>query len=97
MTTQKESQSSSITILAASKLFTGKPGEWISDPAVVIHDEKVVWVGKESELPLEYRAGKQERYPDATILPGFIENHAHLGTEWRKHPEPDISEPTVIA
>ena len=87
---------SSAWVLFASALFTGKPGERISDAAVVITDGSIAWAGPSDELPEQYRSYRQEHYDDATILPGLIETHAHLGTEWRSHPEPDISDPQTI-
>lgn len=87
---------SSAWVLFASALFTGKPGERISDAAVVITDDSIAWAGPSDELPEQYRSYRQEHYDDATILPGLIETHAHLGTEWRSHPEPDISDPQAI-
>jgi 5-methylthioadenosine/S-adenosylhomocysteine deaminase len=47
-------------------------GPPISDGAVSIEDDRIVAVGAASEL------GKGERFPDAVILPGFVNAHSHL-------------------
>lgn len=81
----------------ATHLFTGKPGDpLLGNAALVIEGDEIAWVGNADELPERYRAYPQERFEDSTILPGLVEVHAHLGTEWRLHPEPGTIDPSMI-
>lgn len=60
-------------LIQADRLFDGK--EMKTDMAVLIEDGKVKQVGKPEDLK---RSGqKQIDLGDATIMPGFIEMHAH--------------------
>jgi 5-methylthioadenosine/S-adenosylhomocysteine deaminase len=47
-------------------------GEPIEDGAVAIEDGRIAAVGPAAEL------GEGERFPDAAIVPGFVNAHAHL-------------------
>jgi 5-methylthioadenosine/S-adenosylhomocysteine deaminase len=47
-------------------------GEPIEDGAVVIRDGRIEAVGRSAEL------GRGEHYPDAAIIPGFVNAHTHL-------------------
>jgi cytosine/adenosine deaminase-related metal-dependent hydrolase len=47
-------------------------GPPIRDGAVSIEDDRIVAVGAATEL------GEGERFPDAVILPGFVNAHSHL-------------------
>ena len=49
----------------------------IADAALVLHDDRIAWVGPRSELD---SAGADQRIDGAgrTVVPGFVESHSHL-------------------
>lgn len=79
-------------VLTAPRLFTGRRGCWIEDGALVITGDRIAWAGSVNELPSEYAAYPVEPHPDATILPGFVETHAHLGG-FAYNFDPDVPDP----
>jgi imidazolonepropionase-like amidohydrolase len=64
-------------VLTAPRVLTG--GQAISDGAVVLGDRTVDWVGPAAALSAEYAARPRTDYPGATIMPGLIDAHVHLG------------------
>ncbi|MGH3380685.1 MAG: amidohydrolase family protein [Actinoallomurus sp.] len=64
-------------VLTAPLVMTGS--ETVTDGAVVIGDDVVRWAGSAQELPTEYAGLPRTGYPDATIMPGLIDGHVHLG------------------
>jgi imidazolonepropionase-like amidohydrolase len=64
-------------VLTAPRVITGS--QTVADGAVVLGDLLVSWVGPVAGLPLEYAAWPRTDYPGATILPGLIDCHVHLG------------------
>ncbi len=64
-------------VLTAPRVLTG--GQAISDGAVVLGDRTVDWAGPTAALPAEYAARPRTDYPGATIMPGLIDAHVHLG------------------
>ena len=66
-------------VLTATRVFTGRRGGILDDGAVVVVDGKVAWVGPRGQVPDEYAALPVEDHPSATIMPGMVETHAHLG------------------
>src|ERR1700735_2507745 len=64
-------------ILTAPRVITGS--QTVADGAVALGDRLVSWVGPAAGLPLEYAAWPRADYPGATILPGLIDSHVHLG------------------
>ena len=81
-------------VITAEKIFTGRRGVTIDDPAVVIVGGRVAWVGSLPELPAEYQALPVEEHPGATIMPGLVETHAHLGG-FAYNAEPNVPDPEV--
>lgn len=63
--------------LTAPRVITGS--QTVADGAVALGDRLVSWVGPAADLPLEYAAWPRADYPGATILPGLIDSHVHLG------------------
>ncbi len=63
-------------VLTAPRVMTGD--ETVADGAVLIGDRTVDW-GPAAALPAEYAARPRTDYPDATIMPGLIDSHVHLG------------------
>ena len=64
-------------ILTAPLVLTGDGT--VTDGAVVIGDATVHWAGPLHALPAEFAALPRTGYPGATILPGMIDSHVHLG------------------
>lgn len=66
--------------VSAGRILTGRPGEELIDGCLVFDTGQIHWVGPRAELPAEYAQLRIEEYPSATILPGLVETHAHLGS-----------------
>ena len=64
-------------VLTAPRVITGS--ETVVDGAVVLGDRLVSWAGRAQALPEEYGGLPRTDYPGATILPGLIDSHVHLG------------------
>jgi imidazolonepropionase-like amidohydrolase len=64
-------------VLTAPRVLTGDQA--VSNGAVVLGDRTVDWVGPVAALPGEHVALPRTDYPDATIMPGLIDAHVHLG------------------
>ena len=64
-------------VLTAPRVMTGS--ETVADGAVVFGDRLVSWAGRAQALPEEYGGLPRTDYPGATILPGLIDSHVHLG------------------
>jgi imidazolonepropionase-like amidohydrolase len=64
-------------VLGAPRVITGS--QIIADGAVVLGGRTVSWVGAAAALPGEYAAQPRTDYPGATIMPGLIDSHVHLG------------------
>jgi imidazolonepropionase-like amidohydrolase len=64
-------------VLTAPRVITGS--ETVADGAVVLGDRLVSWAGRAQALPEEYGGLPRTDYPGATILPGLIDSHVHLG------------------
>jgi len=53
----------------------------IQSGTIVVKEGRALWVGKTSELPKDYRLGKDGQEIDAkgkVVMPGFIDSHTHL-------------------
>ncbi|NMM98658.1 amidohydrolase family protein [Bifidobacterium olomucense] len=92
----RETLSKNNRVIAAGIVFTGVPGQVIRNGAVAIAGKRIEWVGSDADLPAQYRSWPYEQYPDSTVLPGLVEAHAHLGTEWREQSEPDVIDPLPL-
>lgn len=79
-------------VLTAARIFTGRRGGWITDGAVALTGRVIAWVGKVSDIPSEYADYPVEAHPHATITPGFVETHAHLGG-FAYNFDPDVPDP----
>jgi imidazolonepropionase-like amidohydrolase len=64
-------------VLGAPRVITGP--ETVTDGAVVIGDRLLEWAGPAAGLPARYASWPRTDYPGATILPGLIDSHVHLG------------------
>ena len=50
----------------------------IENAAIVWMDEKIEWVGKESEIPEKYRSGMSFDADGNMVVPGLVDCHTHL-------------------
>ena len=64
-------------VLTAPRVLTGDA--MVTGGAVVTGDATVQWAGPLRALPAEFAALPLTDYPGATILPGLIDSHVHLG------------------
>ncbi len=64
-------------VLTAPRVLTGD--ETVTDGAVVLGGTVLDWVGPAAALPAEYLVLPRADYPGATIMPGLIDSHVHLG------------------
>ena len=58
-------------------MITG--GATIADGALVLDGEHITWVGPRAELPSVYDGSARADYGAASIVPGLIDGHVHLG------------------
>lgn len=79
-------------VITAARIFTGRRGALIDDGAVALRGRQISWVGSSKQLPEEFASVPVEAHPDATITPGFVETHAHLGG-FAYDFEPDVPDP----
>jgi imidazolonepropionase len=49
----------------------------VDDAAVVVDDSMIGWVGREEELPVEYRSDAMLSVGGSAVLPGFVDSHTH--------------------
>lgn len=61
---------------AISELYT--PFERVSDAALVIEGDTVLWVGREADLPAEHQNLPVENLGGRGVLPGLVDCHTHL-------------------
>jgi imidazolonepropionase-like amidohydrolase len=71
-------------VLTAPRVITGD--HTVTDGAVVIGDKFLDWVGPAEALPAEYAALTRTDYRGATIMPGLIDSHVHLGFDGGPNP-----------
>lgn len=68
-----------VTVLKAARLFDAVDGQLRTDGVIVIEGGRIVRVGGNDALPA---AARVIDLGDATLLPGFIDAHAHLAFEF---------------
>jgi imidazolonepropionase-like amidohydrolase len=71
-------------VLTAPRVITG--AGTVIEGAVAVGDETVRWAGARDALPEEFAAWPRADYQDATILPGLIDSHVHLGFDGGPRP-----------
>lgn len=76
--TSSKPAASTITVLKAAHLFDGKSGALISPGLIVVKDERIVAVGKDSAIPA---SAQVIDLGDATLVPGFIDAHTHIASD----------------
>ena len=71
-------------VLTAPRVLTG--AEAVADGAVVIGGSTIDWAGPAAALPAGHAGLPRTDYPGATILPGLIDGHVHLGFDGGPQP-----------
>lgn len=67
-------------LLNADRVITARAGVVHEPGAVLIEDRTIRWVGAPTELPSDLAAGAERiDLGPATVLPGLIDAHVHLG------------------
>ena len=67
------------TVLTAARVIDGNGGPPIADGGVLIRGERIERVGARGDLRASEGARVDHHdYPDATILPGFVDGHTHI-------------------
>jgi imidazolonepropionase-like amidohydrolase len=67
------------TMLTADRLIDGSGTDPVRDAAVVLDGERIAWAGAATSVPHRYRdRAAVRRYPGCTLLPGFVDAHAHF-------------------
>ena len=68
-------------LIKDSKIFTAnQDNPVITDGAIAISDDKIVWIGQSSDIPQSYMSNAQRliSLPTGWITPGLIDCHTHL-------------------
>ncbi len=55
----------------------------INKPLVITKNSEIIWVGEEKKAPVLHKNTKHHFLDNSTILPGLIDTHAHLLSEWK--------------
>jgi imidazolonepropionase-like amidohydrolase len=71
-----------ITIIKNGSLIDGNGGEPVLRAVVAMEGEKIVFVGKEEDLPIFDGEVSYIDAADGFILPGFIDTHVHMMLEY---------------
>ncbi len=59
--------------------FSGDvPWGWTPDGALLIEDEKILWVGDDADIPLDVFPNVEHDLQGALLTPGLIDAHTHL-------------------
>ena len=69
---------------AAKIVLTGENLEVLRDGAVVVEDEKIVYVGPEAQARLQYPDAEVLSHKGDCLMPGMIECHNHLAMDARE-------------
>jgi imidazolonepropionase-like amidohydrolase len=71
-------------VLGAPRVIAGS--QTVVDGVVVLGDQLLEWVGPAAALPDAYAGLARTDYPGATIMPGLIDSHVHLGFDGGRDP-----------
>jgi imidazolonepropionase len=55
-----------------------EPWGWIDDGALLVEDERIVWIGTDRALPAQPRLDREVDLHGALVTPGLIDAHTHL-------------------
>ena len=67
------------TILSGARLIDGTGRPPIDDAALVVHGDRIVWVGPRADAPSMPAGTRSIDAHGLTIMPGLISAHSHLG------------------
>jgi len=69
-----------IKILRKAKQIFTSSNPLIIENGSIVFDDKIIWIGKDSDLPSEYLklASKIIDVSNKVVLPGFVDPHTHL-------------------
>jgi cytosine/adenosine deaminase-related metal-dependent hydrolase len=67
-----------IVLTHATVVTMNKRREILRDGAVVVEDNKILDVGKTSEIKKKYKIDVEIKCEDKLVLPGFVDCHVHL-------------------
>lgn len=73
-------------IITAARVLTGPDLENLDNGAVVVDQDRIAWVGPESEVPRDYDSVEVLDLGELTLLPGLIDAHVHLGFDGGPNP-----------
>ena len=81
------------TVLLGAQLWRddGLQGSAVSGQAVAIRGNRIVAVGPREEILRQFPKALAVDLPGGTLLPGFIEGHAHVAGVGRQHREADLA------
>src|SRR5437899_1808636 len=69
-----------VVVVKAARMFDGKGDHVVSPGLIVIEGKKILAIGRGAAVP----AGAETiDLGDATLLPGFMDAHTHLGDEYK--------------
>jgi len=71
-------RSARFTVLTAARLLDGRGGAPVEHAALLIDGDRIVGLGRASELHLPDADVERRDYGAATILPGLVDAHTHL-------------------
>lgn len=78
-------------ILCADKIFVGNKTDVIEQGAVLVRDGRIAAVGLEKDLIAAHGSEELTRYPGASIIPGMIDLHVHIGYPFNKSYANDVT------
>ena len=56
----------------------GTPWGWMDDATLLVHDDKLLWVGADEALPTDLHGAQEHDLQGALVTPGLIDAHTHL-------------------
>ena len=65
-------------VLRGATLIDGKGGDPLSDAAVHVEGERIVWVGSADDLPVDAQNAEQVDVSGKWLLPGLVDAHIHI-------------------
>lgn len=82
-------------LLKAAKVILGFPGDVINNGAVLVDGDKIIAAGEYNQISfLKDDRTKEIDLEDATLMPGLIDAHVHLGFDGSTNPVKEMMEST---